>query len=241
MDSSVCTQCVWTHFSSVSVSSTTWQVSLEGLIKLSTFQVSCCLGLSLILNCMIMVCHTWTFHYSFKITVCGLIWKLLLLGVKLLPVGAFACLLFDFLSLFVSFCLFSHFSQLTTSSSPSHRPYNTTFFFFFNLGFKTFSVPSINTYKYTHTHNKVKTWSAMTVQLQGLTICPQLFMRFCGRARLKIHLRLLLSNRTMKTSSWDKSRFSRRMQLKKTRSFVGKDCLFFTEFLIIIVKDYFKW
>lgn len=86
---------------------------------------------------------------------------------------------------------------------------------FFNLGFKTFSAPSINTYKYTHAHHKVKTWSAMTVQLQGLIICPQLFMRFCGRARLRIRLRLLLSNRTMKTSSWNKSRFSRRTQLKK--------------------------
>lgn len=41
----------------------------------------------------------------------------------------------------------------------------------------------------------------MTVPPQGLITCPQLFMRFCGRTRLRTCLRLLLSNRTTKTSS----------------------------------------
>lgn len=45
-----------------------------------------------------------------------------------------------------------HFSQLTSSPFPSHWPFNTYFFFFFNLGW-WFSVPHINT----NTHiNKIR-------------------------------------------------------------------------------------
>lgn len=166
------------------------------------------------------------------------IWKLLLpLGVDLLPFkicnacGCF-CLLAVWLSF--SFCLSLLFFSLPTIHKPPFPlptgPITPVFFFFFLLFYPDFNIYflfHLLTHKYTltHTHNKVKTWSAMTVQQQGLITCPQRSMRFCGRTRLRICLHLLLSNRTMKTSSWNQSKQRRRTQLKKKEFCGQRHCL----------------
>ena len=133
------------------------QCKMQNLPHFFKSHIAFGVGLSLILNCMNVVCYTWKFKHYLKLTVCclwcqsGSCCCCLVLNCYLLksvmPVGAFACLLFDFLSLFVSpsFFLTSHNSQ--TSPFPSYWPYNTFFLFFFFLPrFQyLFSVPPINT------------------------------------------------------------------------------------------------
>lgn len=159
--SSVCTPCVWTRSSSVSVSSNSSAHSclpritsvclinsdqiccIEEMPRYMkkcksfhylaaepktflTFQVShiaswCFWGLSLILNCMNMSCHTWIFASAFsKITACVILHGLIILKIaaawccklsknlKCLWVLLLACYLTFFLFLSPCFSLTSH-------------------------------------------------------------------------------------------------------------------------------------
>lgn len=86
------------------------------------------------------------------------------------------------LARFLTFSLFVSFPLFHTSYIPLLPPicnWPSMLSFSFNLLNSCF-----NPLTQTHTHtNQVKTWSAMTVHLQGLITCHQVWVRFCGRTR----------------------------------------------------------
>lgn len=153
-------------------------------------------GLSLILSCMSSGVQIFG-NFSIISRNRTLIWETLL-GDKLITFKClwvlFACFLTIFLFVSPSFFL----SQFTIPPSSTFCFSNT---FSINLDFCTNLLFCPLTLTNARTLNKVKTWSATMVQLKDLITCRPLFMRFCGRKKLKSRLHLLLKKRTMKTFS----------------------------------------